>query len=45
MVFDNVTFSMFRLKNSFICNLLSWANVLSGGRDRSMLDFFILDGR
>ena len=39
MVFDNETFSMNRLKNSFICNFWSWANVSSGVRDRSILEF------
>ena len=39
VVFDNETFSIYRLKNSFICSLWSWANVSSGDRDRSTLDF------
>ena len=39
VVFDNETFSIYRLKNSFICSLWSWANVSSGDRDRSILEF------
>ena len=39
MVFDNETFSAYRLKNSFICNFWSWSNVSSGDRDRSLLEF------
>ena len=44
VVFDNETFSMYRLKNSFICSFWYWANVSSGVRDKSILDFFNLDG-
>ena len=39
VVFDNETFSIYRLKNSFICSLWSWANVSSGDRDRSIWNF------
>ena len=35
--FDNETFSMYKLKNSFIFSFWSWANVSSGDRDRSIL--------
>ena len=36
---DNEAFSACRLKNSLICNFLSWSNVSSGDRDKSLLDF------
>ena len=39
VAFDNETFSMYRLKNSFICSFWSWSNVSSGDRDTSLLEF------
>ena len=44
LAFVNEVFSTHRLNRSFICNLWPWSNVYSRVRDRSLLDFFNLDG-
>ena len=39
MVFDNEVLSIQRMKNSFVCNLFSWAKSCLDGGPHSLINF------